>query len=371
MRTSLNPLMYNTKTYSKLFEVAGTYELLLSPGTYYVAMCGGGGAGGSRGENSADAQQGGAGGCGGSATVVERTILIPVSMMCTVSVGNGGRTSANGGNGGVGGAKGGGNAGGGGAGGGGGMPTYIQFAQPIDNSTYISSDGGGGGGGGGGASVGGRYAYGAGGGGGGGRYILSNGTIVSESGKNGAIGGTTTSGGHVNGRNGIDGFDTSVNYTSGKGGSTYEGTGGAGATGLGASGASGAGGKYNDASGWQRPGGGGGGGTGGSLTAGGGAGGAASGEAYNAPGGNASNYRTTPIQSVNYLGQPSTLGMGGMGQTNTQPATNGYNGWFYILKFQESTPLDLGEITGATDNTFDCGGITDPVEDVLEMGQIA
>jgi hypothetical protein len=77
------------------------------------------------------------------------------------------------------------------------------------------------------------------------------------------------------------------------------------------------------------------------------------------------------LSSTNYLGQPSNLGRGGVGQTSSQAATNGYNGWFYILKFQESTPLNLGKITDTTDNTFDCGGITDPVENVLEMGQIA
>ena len=260
MRTSLNPLMYNTISYSRLIETAGTYELLLSPGTYYMALCGGGGAGGNKGANSyKENQAGGNGGAGGTASVVERTVQIPTSMRCLVYVGDGGRTSTNGGNGGVGGGSGGGNAGTGGSGGGGGMPTYIQFAQQIDGDMYIVSEGGGGGGG----------------------------------------------------------------------------------------------------------------GCGGTPTAGGGGGGTANGHNYNSPGGNATNYRTAPLSSTNYLGQPSNLGRGGVGQTLSQAATNGYNGWFYILKFQESTPLNLGGITDTTDNTFDCGGITDPVENILEMGQIA
>lgn len=369
MRTSLNPLMYKEFSYSKLFESAGTYELLLSPGTYYVAMCGGGGAGGNKGANSNDGQPGGNGGAGGNADIIRQTIDIIQSTTATVYVGTGGLTKANGGNGGNGGSKYNNPGGAGGGGGGGGQPTYITFGIPIDNNGIATSVlvalGGGGGGGGGGGNNGARYAGGAGGGGGGGSYIVNNTQMESRPGKNGASGGKYYSAG-VNGTNGYDG-----NVTAGNGGTTMYANGGTGGTGYGASGGSGAGGEDNGDSGWKRPGGGGGGGAGGSATAGGGAGGIANGNNYNAPGTNGSNYFVTPAASTNYLGKSSTLGMGGQGQTSTQSATNGYNGWFYIAKFQPATPLDMGNIDESVTRTVDCLGITGSVESTLDMGNIA
>ena len=103
MRTSLNPLMYNTYSYSRLFEEAGTFEILLSPGTYYVAMCGGGGAGGSKGGNSSNGQIGGSGGAGGTAIISKETIVVSTAQRAVITVGSGGLTKANGGNGGNGG----------------------------------------------------------------------------------------------------------------------------------------------------------------------------------------------------------------------------------------------------------------------------
>lgn len=369
MRTSLNPLMYKLFYYSHLFEEAGTYELLLSPGTYFVATCGGGGAGGSKGEDSSGGQLGGFGGSGGSAIPTLATVTINESLSANVYVGAGGLTKENGGNGGNGGS--GSHPGGdGGGGGGGGMPTYIHFSAPINvNGTatdLIISTGGGGGGGGGGGNEGNRSAEGAGGGGGGGSYSMDSAyNIVNLAGKTGGDGGGTYS----NGGAGINGYGTETQ--SGAGGRGYETRGGAAASGFGASGGGGGGGKSNDDSGWKRPGGAGGGGAGGSITAGGGGGGTANGESYNAPGENAGNYRQTPIKLSEYFGQNTSLGMGGNGQTDSQAATNGYNGWFFIIKIQDTSELDMGGIDGAVDKTIDCGATDENTTSVLNMGQIA
>ena len=188
MRTSLNPLMYKVRSYSRLFEEAGSYEILLSPGTYYVAMRGGGGAGGGGGQMAEQFRQGN-GGAGGTASLTQRTIIVFQSTRAIVHVGTGGLTKPNGGNGGDGGDythK----NGSGGGGGGGGMPTYIEFETPIDgNITFVHSAGGGGGGGGGAPGNQSRYSDGGSGGGGGGYYRFENGNVVSVPGKKGGKGG--------------------------------------------------------------------------------------------------------------------------------------------------------------------------------------
>lgn len=150
---------------------------------------------------------------------------------------------------------------------------------------------------------------------------------------------------------------------SGAGAQGNNGAGAAGASGGGASGGGGGG-------GWNSSGhssGSGGGGAGGSNDAGGGSAGWSS---YYV-GTNASNHHTVPTKSTNYLGQVSDLGRGGYGGTATQAATNGYNGWFYVLKIQNATPYDMGNIADTVTDTVDCGQITDTVNTVLQMGQIA
>lgn len=132
MRTSLNPLMYNIPSFSKLFETAGTYEVLFSPGIYAFAMRAGAGAGGTGGAMGNQYRQGD-GGAGGIGELVFKTIVITKSVRATVYVGAGGKTAPNGGNGGTGGNAT--NSGAAGAGGGGGMPTYIQF----DPQTVITN----------------------------------------------------------------------------------------------------------------------------------------------------------------------------------------------------------------------------------------
>ncbi len=147
MRTSLNPLMYNIPSFSKLFETAGTYEVLFSPGIYAFAMRAGAGAGGTGGAMGNQYQQGD-GGAGGIGELVFKTIVITKSVRATVYVGAGGKTAPNGGNGGPGGNAT--NSGAAGAGGGGGMPTYIQFdpqtlitnyygwkCPPVDSGVYV------------------------------------------------------------------------------------------------------------------------------------------------------------------------------------------------------------------------------------------
>lgn len=186
MRTSLNPLMYKVRSYSRLFEEAGTYELLLSPGTYYISMCGGGGAGGAGAGQGYQKKQGD-GGAGGTAVPTTQQITITTPTKAIVHVGTGGLTKANGGNGGAGGDKPDSNISGGG-GGGGGMPTYIELLT-ADGSVFIHSNGGGGGGGGGAPGYQGRYSDGGSGGGGGGYYRFENGTVISVPGKKGGKGG--------------------------------------------------------------------------------------------------------------------------------------------------------------------------------------
>lgn len=65
----------------------------------------------------------------------------------------------------------------------------------------------------------------------------------------------------------------------------------------------------------------------------------------NTTGENATNYHTTPTASTNYLGEPSTLGQGGLPFIGTASATNGGNGWLYIYRFENVIQtLDMGTI---------------------------
>ena len=338
MRTSLNPLMYKEFSYSRLFETAGTYRLLLSPGTYVVLMSGGGGAGGSIGKNLGLA--GGDGGAGGKGDRVVQNITVSESVLATVYVGAGGLTKANGGNGGNGGTSGSRNGGGitGGdsvnsCGGGGGYPTYIR----LGTGQIIYANGGGGGGGGGcGASGTTRYSSPGGGGGGGGFYRINPTTWQIES-VPGKPGGGAGAGGNGNRTGGA-----------------------AGAVGGGASGGGGGASSGNSSAAY---GGGGGGGAGGTPDAGGGTGGGNGNDAYNP--------HSTPTTAYDYNNNQTNLGRGGQGQTSSQEATNGYNGWFYILKFQNGRTVDLGGITDVVTETIDCGLTTAAVETEINTGQIA
>ena len=367
MRTSLNPLMYKEFSYSRLFETAGKYELLLSPGTYYVAMSGGGGAGGSIGKNIGLA--GGNAGAGGKGDVVTQKIILDTATRATVYVGAGGLTKANGGNGGNGGTQGtrdgGGTTGGdsvNGCGGGGGYPTYIHFSN---NQIVYANGGGGGGGGGEGSSGTVRYSNPGGGGGGGGFYRLNTTTleIASVPGKPGGGAGAGNDGSALPAAGQAGNADFPQVY-SGAGGAGNHSAGGARATG---GGASGGGGGCSSGNSSGAAGGGGGGGGGGSPDAGGGAGGSGSWQ----NGGTAYNHHTTPTTAYDYLGRSTNLGRGGQGQTSSKGATNGYNGWFFIIKLQNSTPWDMGTITDAVTQTVDCEQVNEPVEQLLEMGQIA
>lgn len=178
--------------------------------------------------------------------------------------------------------------------------------------------------------------------------------------------------------NGVAGNITDFpNIFSGAGTRGDSGTAGAGASG---GGASGGGGSYGGGDHSTADSGGGGGGAGGSPDAGGGTGGR---ELY-FPGKDASNPHTTPTMSTNYLGSPSNLGRGGVGQTSSQAATNGYNGWFYIYRFEQAsdnnlgpilitTPSDIaddGEITGNVTESVDNGLITDTATENVDDGTI-
>lgn len=363
MRTSLNPLMYKEFSYSRLFETAGTYRLLLSPGTYVVLMSGGGGAGGSIGKNLGLA--GGDGGAGGKGDRVVQNITVSESVLATVYVGAGGLTKANGGNGGNGGTSGSRNGGGitGGdsvnsCGGGGGYPTYIR----LGTGQIIYANGGGGGGGGGcGASGTTRYSSPGGGGGGGGFYRINPTTLQIESvpGKpgGGAGAGNDNAGNPVAGQAGNADFP---DVYSGAGGNGNRTGGAAGAVGGGASGGGGGASSGNSSAAY---GGGGGGGAGGTPDAGGGTGGGNGNDAYNP--------HSTPTIAYDYNNNQTNLGCGGQGQTSSQEATNGYNGWFYILKFQNGRTVDLGGITDVVTETIDCGLTTAAVETEINTGQIA
>lgn len=164
-----------------LYTTPGSFTTRLPAGTYQIICRGGGGAGGTGSGN------GGSGGAGGSGKLTTTTITLTNPTDCTIYVGDGGKTYANGGNGGVGRYQTGyvpGN------GGGGGLPTFIL----ADGTVMAFALGGGGGGGGGSRDVGGRYADGGGGGGGGGAYALSmSGEIINEPGKNGGLNGYQTS----------------------------------------------------------------------------------------------------------------------------------------------------------------------------------
>lgn len=124
--------------------------------------------------------------------------------------------------------------------------------------------------------------------------------------------------------------------TSGKGGNNRWGNiyGGAAASGGGASGGGGGYGGGNDS---DNVGGAGGGGAGGSLDAGGGKGGTSYNQYSGTAGGDGYNPHTTPTASTDYAGAASNLGRGGNGQTSSQAATNGYNGWFYIVSTKIGT----------------------------------
>lgn len=168
----------------------------------------------------------------------------------------------------------------------------------------------------------------------------------------------------VQAENGVAGNQDFPEIFSGAGTRGDAGTAGSGASGGGASGGGGSYGGGNDS---YADSGGGGGGAGGCPDAGGGTGGQ---QTY-FPGGNAYNPHTTPTKSTNYMGQSSNLGRGGQGQTSSQTATNGYNGWFYIVRFQPATPFDMGNIDESVTRTIDCLGVTGTVDNTLDMGQIA
>lgn len=298
----------------QVWETAGAYTVILPQGAYEVRLCGGGGAGGANGGGRTG--EGGAGGAGAPGSRITETFTLSVPTTITLTVGAGGLHE--GGNGGVGGSPGRYTGGAGGRGGGGGHASFVRV-----NGVYYIANGGGGGGGGGGGNTGGRYTTGAGGGGGGGVYIMNaNGSTTTYNGQAGASAGYDI---FSDGVNGANGYGPSA-YVAGGGGNGYKGAASVGGSGLGASGGSGGAGKDNDSDGWRRPGGAGGGGCGGTTTAGGGGGGLAPGDAYDSPGGNATNAYTTPRESYNYKGEASSLGKGGAaGQA-------GNNGWVYIRR---------------------------------------
>lgn len=316
----------------QLFDTTGEYSLMVPAGNYKITVCGGGGGGGAKGANcSRDNTEGGAGGAGapGETSEMRFTFIKPIELQ--IVVGQGGQSVANGGNGGA--ARTGG-LGAGGAGGGGGRPSYVT----ANNNLLLFADGGGGGGGGGGSNVTTeqRWTAGSCGGSGGGRYALEvNEGVINIISYPGKIGGA--SGNLGKGSNGVAGDAVAFpQIFSGGGGGAGDWTGNfvggtSGAKGGGASG--GGGGGYNENSNYAH-GGGGGGGAGGTAQAGGGRGGKSS-----AKGNDAYNPYSTPVSVLNNLGQEVTtgFGIGGQGQTASQTATAGADGWVYVEKL--SLPL--------------------------------
>lgn len=420
MRTNLNPFMYiNRKPLDWLETIPGTYPLILQPGQYQFALCGGGGAGGTGGGTSSEA--GGNGGGGGNGDYVLINENLPYGASLIITVPTGGLTYANGGNGGGGG-------GGdtvGGTGGGGGAPAIVKiltnsqafywenglytysndgsdnrvydkngevltdwsvvwsltpdfvglkptFSRQSDGYVYVPTgyslttlpyvqylfaNGGGGGGGGGAGSAHGRYKWGSGGGGGGGYYYFNaeNLQTISVPGKTGASGGTR----HGAGKNGVSGNQQFPSLASGKGSAGDEGGGGGGASGGGASGGGG-GASRNDASGRA---GAGGGGAPGSPTAHGGYRG--QGGTYTA--GNGTNPDKSGTPSINPDGESVSGGFGAGGNMNE----NGFPGWVRIIQIRKPKQIqDLGLVTESVSTIRDNGLTTETVDTIQDLGGI-
>lgn len=367
MNNPLNPLMYKEwPLKSRLWTTAGSYRVLLEPGSYTLTIHGAGGAGGS---TSTAPYSGGVGGAGGVGQLVTETISIDTAEIATIYVGAGGLTYNNGGNGG---GSDGNPAGGGkyqqnyigGFGGGGGYPTYIK----IGNTFYIALGGGGGGGGGASARYG-RYGQAGSGGGGGGFYRIdaTTGVITSVPGQLGSRGGGQDDGAGQAGRTGnTTDFPTLQSGQGGRGGYSEEarGRGGASAYGGGASGGGGGGGAGNHSSAY---GGGGGGGAGGCADAGGGKCGTGM-QRYGAAT-DGSNPHTVPTPTVNYMGQAVSTGWGVGGTTDT----NGSAGWAYIVQTsRKAVPniVDQGLLSDPTITTVDNGELDDGTITTTDNGEL-
>lgn len=206
---------------------------------------------------------------------------------------------------------------------------------------------GGGGGSGGGTQ---NHRNGVGGGGGGGgawyRIDLVNKTFYSLQGANGGNGGPATVGGAGGSDNTIDGY--AIRAGAGQAGHSH--AGGAGGAGYGAGGGGGGGGRNNSDS---------------FCGAGGGG----------APGAVGARYGNTragsivdgykPLFKTDDEGRPLKYGIGGYGFKGTSEPDayyNGTDGYAFVYRFENVTDTtDCGSIEDSSDETIDCGRLTDAV----------